>query len=119
MKLKWLNRLASLQADGTVQFEIPDEIKPQNLAFGTKVVASGATEEEDFNTTTLPDLPPLQIVMLIVGTRGDVQPFVAIGKCLQVEYCFLMFLIKLQLLIQGSGHLNAFLYDCPYVYYTF
>lgn len=86
LKLKWLNRLASLQADGTVQFEIPDEIKPQNLAFGTKVVASGATEEEDFNTTTLPDLPPLQIVMLIVGTRGDVQPFVAIGKCLQVEY---------------------------------
>ncbi|KAK4407316.1 Sterol 3-beta-glucosyltransferase UGT80A2 [Sesamum angolense] len=28
-------------------------------------------------------VPPLQIVMLIVGTRGDVQPFVAIGKRLQ------------------------------------
>lgn len=84
-KLKWLNRLASVQADGTVQFEIPDEIKPQSLAFGTKVVASGVTEEEDFDTTTIPDFPPLQIVMLIVGTRGDVQPFVAIGKRLQ-EY---------------------------------
>ncbi|CAD6225932.1 unnamed protein product [Miscanthus lutarioriparius] len=27
--------------------------------------------------------PPMQIAMLIVGTRGDVQPFIAIGKCLQ------------------------------------
>ena len=29
-------------------------------------------------------IPPLKIVMLIVGTRGDVQPFIAIGKRLQV-----------------------------------
>ncbi|KAK9063084.1 hypothetical protein SSX86_016954 [Deinandra increscens subsp. villosa] len=81
-KLKWLNRLASVQADGTVQLEIPDEVKPQNLDFGTKVVT---IEDHDFNTTNIPEFPPLQIVMLIVGTRGDVQPFVAIGKCLQ-EY---------------------------------
>jgi UDP:flavonoid glycosyltransferase YjiC (YdhE family) len=27
----------------------------------------------------------MQIVILIVGTRGDVQPFVAIGKRLQVS----------------------------------
>lgn len=83
-KLKWLNRLASVRADGTVQFEIPDEIKPQNLDFGTKIVTTGATED-DFDTITIPDFPPLQIVMLIVGTRGDVQPFIAIGKRLQ-EY---------------------------------
>lgn len=29
-------------------------------------------------------IPPLQIVMFIVGTHGDVQPFIAIGKRLQV-----------------------------------
>ncbi|KAK1415046.1 hypothetical protein QVD17_30815 [Tagetes erecta] len=84
-KLKWLNRLASVQADGTVQFEIPDEIKPQNLDFGTKVVTIGTSKDHDFNTTNIPEFPPLQIAMLIVGTRGDVQPFVAIGKRLQ-EY---------------------------------
>ncbi|KAF5795580.1 putative sterol 3-beta-glucosyltransferase [Helianthus annuus] len=84
-KLKWLNRLASVQTDGTVQFEIPDEVKPQNLDFGTKVDTPGASEDHDFDATTIPDFPPLQIVMLIVGTRGDVQPFVAIGKRLQ-EY---------------------------------
>ncbi|XP_071717488.1 sterol 3-beta-glucosyltransferase UGT80A2-like [Rutidosis leptorrhynchoides] len=86
-KLKWLNRLASVRADGTVQFEIPDEIKAHNLDFGTHVVPSGATGDEDgdLDITAIPDFPPLQIVMLIVGTRGDVQPFVAIGKRLQ-EY---------------------------------
>nr|GEW04068.1 sterol 3-beta-glucosyltransferase UGT80A2-like isoform X2 [Tanacetum cinerariifolium] len=84
-KLKWLNRLASVRADGTVQFEIPDEIKPQSLNFGTKVVTTEANEDGDFDTTDIPKFPPLQIVMLIVGTRGDVQPFVAIGKRLQ-EY---------------------------------
>ncbi|CAI9295521.1 unnamed protein product [Lactuca saligna] len=89
-KLKWLNRLASVRADGTVQFEIPDEIRQQSLDFGTKVEAATNEDEDedkdgDFDATAIPDFPPLQIVMLIVGTRGDVQPFVAIGKRLQ-EY---------------------------------
>ncbi|KAI3417118.1 Glyco_transf_28 domain-containing protein [Psidium guajava] len=82
-KLKWLKRAATVENDGTVLFEVPGDIAPQNLNFGTGVVYNGATEEpvpED-----VPNLPPLQIVMLIVGTRGDVQPFVAIGKRLQ-EY---------------------------------
>ncbi|KAL0419672.1 UNVERIFIED_CONTAM: Sterol 3-beta-glucosyltransferase UGT80A2 [Sesamum radiatum] len=40
-------------------------------------------DEEPLDETELQYVPPLQIVMLIVGTRGDVQPFVAIGKRLQ------------------------------------
>ncbi|PQQ14864.1 sterol 3-beta-glucosyltransferase UGT80A2 isoform X1 [Prunus yedoensis var. nudiflora] len=85
-KRKYINRLARVQNDGTVQFDVPGDIKPQQLDFGTGVVhsepckpSSGETEAEVL------DVRPLQIVMLIVGTRGDVQPFVAIGKRLQ-EY---------------------------------
>ncbi|CAL9003741.1 unnamed protein product [Prunus brigantina] len=87
-KRKYINRLARVQDDGTVQFDVPGDIKPQQLDFGTGVVhgepcdeipSSGETEAEVL------DIRPLQIVMLIVGTRGDVQPFVAIGKSLQ-EY---------------------------------
>ncbi|GMG99898.1 hypothetical protein Nepgr_001738 [Nepenthes gracilis] len=84
-KLKWLNRLATVKRDGTVQFEFHGDIKPSNLDFGTGVVFGETTVEEQLDSTTIQDVPPLQIVMLIVGTRGDVQPFVAIGRRLQ-EY---------------------------------
>ncbi|XP_059308160.1 sterol 3-beta-glucosyltransferase UGT80A2-like isoform X2 [Lycium ferocissimum] len=82
-KLKLFNRLATVQDDGTVQFEVPGDIKPGKLDFGTGVVYNGATSEAANDVADIPELPPLQIVMLIVGTRGDVQPFVAIGKKFQ------------------------------------
>ncbi|KAK3026607.1 hypothetical protein RJ639_040144 [Escallonia herrerae] len=85
MTLKWLNRLATVQDDGTVQFDVPGDIKPQNLDFGTGVVYNGSNDKGAADAPDTRDIPPLQIVMLIVGTRGDVQPFVAIGKRLQ-EY---------------------------------
>ncbi|KAM7526641.1 hypothetical protein LguiA_016543 [Lonicera macranthoides] len=81
-KLKWLNRLANIQVDGTVQFEVPGDINPQTLDFGSGIIY-GEDSEKVVDATDIQDIPPLQIVMLIVGTRGDVQPFVAIGKCLQ------------------------------------
>ncbi|PON45473.1 UDP-glucuronosyl/UDP-glucosyltransferase [Parasponia andersonii] len=84
-KLKFLKRVATVKDDGTVQFDLPWDIKPQNLDFGTGVVYDGTVDEEHAEKPELedPHLPPLQIVMLIVGTRGDVQPFIAIGKRLQ------------------------------------
>lgn len=90
MQLKLFNRLATVQDDGTVQFEVPGDIKPEKLDFGTGVVYNGATVEAANDVADTPELPPLQIVMLIVGTRGDVQPFVAIGKKFQVYLPFLL-----------------------------
>uniref|UniRef100_A0A2C9VF44 Uncharacterized protein n=1 Tax=Manihot esculenta TaxID=3983 RepID=A0A2C9VF44_MANES len=58
-KLKLFRKIANVKDDGTAQLEEP------------------------CYTTEPPDIPPLQIVMLIVGTRGNVQPFIAIGKHLQ------------------------------------
>lgn len=85
MQLKHLKRVATVTDNGTVKFDVPGDIKPHSLDFGTGVVydeeSSSATEPAD-----VADIPPLQIVMLIVGTRGDVQPFVAVGKRLQVIY---------------------------------
>lgn len=86
MQVKWLKRLATVKDDGTVQFEVPGDIKPESLDFGSGVIYNGATGEKSVDATDIQDLPPLQIVMLIVGTRGDVQPFVAIGKRLQVKH---------------------------------
>ncbi|KAJ4721477.1 Sterol 3-beta-glucosyltransferase ugt80a2 [Melia azedarach] len=84
-RLKWLNRLATVKDDGTVQFEVPADIKPQSLDFGTGVVYNESTDKEPVEAANVQDIPPLQIVMLIVGTRGDVQPFIAIGKRLQED----------------------------------
>ncbi|CAN1132168.1 Sterol 3-beta-glucosyltransferase UGT80A2 [Linum perenne] len=84
-KLKLVNRVAKIKDDGTVQFDVPVDIKPQSLDFGTGVVYHEAGNGESVATIAVKDIPPLQIVMLIVGTRGDVQPFVAIGKRLQED----------------------------------
>ncbi|XP_044482342.1 sterol 3-beta-glucosyltransferase UGT80A2-like isoform X2 [Mangifera indica] len=84
-KLKCLKQLATVKTDGTVQFEVPGDIKPQSLDFGAGVVHNGSPDKETAEPTAVEDIPTLQIVMLIVGTRGDVQPFVAIGKRLQED----------------------------------
>ncbi|KAL8051886.1 hypothetical protein ABFX02_06G177700 [Erythranthe guttata] len=87
-KLKWLKKYATVQQDGTVKFEVPGDVKHQSLDFGTGVIYDGDNIIDKVNADTTEDalfLPPLQIVMLIVGTRGDVQPFVAIGKRLQAD----------------------------------
>ncbi|XP_057963419.1 sterol 3-beta-glucosyltransferase UGT80A2-like [Malania oleifera] len=82
-KLKWLKKFATIKDDGCVQFEVPGDIKPQDLYCETEVVSNEAVEGETIDGIDMQNIPPLQIVMLIVGTRGDVQPFVAIGKRLQ------------------------------------
>ncbi|KAL7585270.1 hypothetical protein Lser_V15G41913 [Lactuca serriola] len=83
-KLKLLNRIATVKDDGTVEFEIPADVEPSDYGPGDGR-AHDACNEDPLDSTEPRYFPPLQIVMLIVGTRGDVQPFVAIGKRLQ-EY---------------------------------
>lgn len=88
LQLKWLKRVATVKDDGTVQFNVPGDFKPQTLDFGTGVVYDGTVDVECRDAPKVEGMhvPPLEIVMLIVGTRGDVQPFIAIGKRLQVMY---------------------------------
>ncbi|XP_077252588.1 UDP-Glycosyltransferase superfamily protein isoform X2 [Tasmannia lanceolata] len=78
-----LNRIATVRHDGTIVFDIPDNVEPESLHFGSEAVCGEPAEDETIDVTDIQYIPPLQIVMLIVGTRGDVQPFVAIGKKLQ------------------------------------
>ncbi|XP_020592181.1 sterol 3-beta-glucosyltransferase UGT80A2 isoform X2 [Phalaenopsis equestris] len=82
-KLKMLNRLATVKGDGTVEVEVPGDIEHAALDFSADYAAAGAADEEPMELTDLPYVPPLQIAILIVGTRGDVQPFISIGKRLQ------------------------------------
>ncbi|KAK6915277.1 Glycosyltransferase family 28, N-terminal domain [Dillenia turbinata] len=82
-KLRWLRRIATVKDNGTVQFEVPANIKPDTIGGAPEVAENGISDIGELDTIRIQGIPPLQIVMLIVGTRGDVQPFVAIGKHLQ------------------------------------
>ena len=56
------------------------------------------SDEEDEQSKAI---PKLNIAMLIVGTRGDVQPFLAIEKCLQVcLFIGFIFIVITILLVQ-------------------
>ncbi|XP_020084149.1 sterol 3-beta-glucosyltransferase UGT80A2-like isoform X1 [Ananas comosus] len=82
-KLKMLNRIATVKDDGTVVVDVPSNLENASLDLGGEDVYGEAVDEESLDSADLQYRPPLQIVILIVGTRGDVQPFVAIGKRLQ------------------------------------
>ncbi|PAN36985.1 hypothetical protein PAHAL_7G022700 [Panicum hallii] len=81
-KLKMLNRIATVKDDGTVVVDVPSGLEPA-ASGGTEDGYTEVVVDESLDGTDIPYRPPMQIVILIVGTRGDVQPFVAIGKRLQ------------------------------------
>lgn len=76
--------MATVKDDGTVEFEVPADVESQALGAGSVGAYNDTVYDETLDATDLQYIPPLQIVILIVGTRGDVQPFAAIGKRLQV-----------------------------------
>lgn len=78
-----LKRIATVRDNGTVEFEIPGDEESRVLGVESQSVCN-EVEDVPLDELELHYIPPIQIVMLIVGTRGDVQPFIAIGKRLQV-----------------------------------
>lgn len=76
--------MAKLKDDGTVVVDIPTNLEAASLDLPSEGHHSVAFGGEQLDSSDLQHRPPMQIVMLIVGTRGDVQPFIAIGKRLQV-----------------------------------
>ncbi|CAK7340101.1 unnamed protein product [Dovyalis caffra] len=60
--LKLFRRLATVKDDGTVQFEVPGDIQPPRLDFGTGVVHNEVFDEEPVDTVGdtvgVHDMPP-------------------------------------------------------------
>lgn len=101
--MRLLNRVATVKDDGTVEFEVTGDVESHNLGAASERLCNEVVPDEPLDDTNFQYIPPLQIVMLIVGTRGDVQPFIAIGKRLQVwrtsshSFFFSIFLIEFYL----------------------
>jgi sterol 3beta-glucosyltransferase len=101
---KLLRKLATIKKDGAVEFDYTESSQAAKDLFGygfTPREQSLPVEGEDDQLDKRTDeflldyktIPPLKIVMLIVGTRGDVQPFIAIGKKLQVISLLTLFCV--------------------------
>ncbi|KAG2401657.1 Sterol 3-beta-glucosyltransferase [Vigna angularis] len=88
-----LSERAKIQNDGTVEVDLERSasVAPELLelqSFEESTVSGG------FGSESKKFVPRLQIVILVVGTRGDVQPFVAIAKrlqaCLDISIQFIL-----------------------------
>ncbi|XP_047164486.1 sterol 3-beta-glucosyltransferase UGT80A2 isoform X2 [Vigna umbellata] len=83
-KVQWIKRASVLKADGTVEIKVPGV---GNSIHEHHVKCDEPHDEfwDAIHNQDIRSIKPLQIVMLIVGTRGDVQPFIAMGKRLQED----------------------------------
>ncbi|KAF3328135.1 sterol 3-beta-glucosyltransferase UGT80A2 isoform X2 [Carex littledalei] len=79
-KQKVLSRIATIKHDGTVLLDFLDN---EDATIHFEDDYTQAPYLERIGTVDFQHRPPMQIVILIVGTRGDVQPFLAIAKRLK------------------------------------
>lgn len=81
---KIIENLVKIKNDGTVEVDVDRGSKIAPTLFDLDVSDHLASDTEDDFEDPIEVIPSyLEIAMLIVGTRGDVQPFVAIGKRLR------------------------------------
>lgn len=90
MQLKLLHSVTTVKDDGTVEFEVSEDIESQSISVESEEILSNG-DDESLDTADFHYIGPMQIVILIVGTRGDVQPFIPLGKRLQAIILFEMF----------------------------
>uniref|UniRef100_A0A5B7ACA7 Putative sterol 3-beta-glucosyltransferase UGT80B1 isoform X1 n=1 Tax=Davidia involucrata TaxID=16924 RepID=A0A5B7ACA7_DAVIN len=82
-KQKFIANLVKIQNDGTVEVDLARTapVASELLEFHS---VEGTPTNIDYITTEFnKSVPRLKIAMLVVGTRGDVQPFLAVAKRLQ------------------------------------
>ena len=74
--------LVRIQNDGTVEVDLERSasVAPELLELQS---FEESTVGESLISESKTSVPRLQIVILVVGTRGDIQPFLAIAKRLQ------------------------------------
>lgn len=76
--------LVKIQHDGTVEVDIAKNAPAASELLKLHPTLKGKPlEVDDFISESAKLIPRLKIAILVVGTRGDVQPFLAIAKKLQ------------------------------------
>ena len=80
---KLIIELVKIQNDGTVEVDIDENAPVASELLGLHSVEGASFYVKDSTSGSNKSIPRLKIAMLVVGTRGDVQPFLAIAERLQ------------------------------------
>ncbi|RWW25647.1 hypothetical protein GW17_00010003 [Ensete ventricosum] len=71
--MKMLNRIATVKDDGTVVVDVPSNLEATSLEVESEDAYGETVDEEPLDSSDLQYRPPMQIVILIVGTRDMVK----------------------------------------------
>ncbi|XP_030465418.1 sterol 3-beta-glucosyltransferase UGT80B1 isoform X1 [Syzygium oleosum] len=82
-KKKLIIELVKIQNDGTVEVDLTKSDSMASELLELHSVESAPISVDDSIVDSNKSIPRLKITILIVGTRGDVQPFLAMAKRLQ------------------------------------
>lgn len=79
--------MVKIQNDGTVEVDIERSAPVASELLELHSVEDVPISLDDMTSSATKSIPRLKIAILVVGTRGDVQPFLAMAKrfqaCLQ------------------------------------
>ncbi|KAK4802253.1 hypothetical protein SAY86_000456 [Trapa natans] len=82
-KKKLIIELVKIQKDGTVEVDLTKSAPVASELLELHSTEGIPTNLEDCFNVSNKTIPKLKIAVLVVGTRGDVQPFLAMAKRLQ------------------------------------
>ncbi|XP_031395030.1 sterol 3-beta-glucosyltransferase UGT80B1 isoform X1 [Punica granatum] len=82
-KKKLIIELVKIQKDGTVEVDLTKSAPMASEFLELKSIEGSQVNLEDTFVVLNKSIPKLKIAVLVVGTRGDVQPFLAMAKRLQ------------------------------------
>ncbi|KAH9603414.1 hypothetical protein KSS87_020994 [Heliosperma pusillum] len=82
-KEKFIANLVKIQNDGTVEVDLAENGSVTSELLRLHTIESSALHVDGIALDHNRPVPRLKIAVLVVGTRGDVQPFLALAKRLQ------------------------------------
>lgn len=83
LQKKLIEDLVKIQHDGTVEVDVTRNVPVASELLELDALDASSGHTEDAISEACKPIPRLKIAMLVVGTRGDVQVFLAFAKRLQ------------------------------------
>lgn len=84
-QIKIIEKLVKIQNDGTLEVDMTRSALVASELSEIDAFGSVSRDIEEVTYGLSKSVPKLKIAILVVGTRGDVQPFIALAKRLQVS----------------------------------